>query len=296
MGKKLSALLSLNSIKDMLSLPILFLLISSIGVSLPDIAYCDRGKLEVQVLGHYTDNKESGKEEWTFVNKARAIINGEKKNWTLQKKTTWTGDSNPNNNDYHDLDKNITIFNQLLPLQLPEKIDVWQWGWENDRGARKIYNCCSWWRNDDDDYGKGIKSIDVSGLPNNEWEIFSWRNFKGPHGLKVRAKVQRWGPPQIIRLSPNRGCRGRNDQPVKLLGNYFADGMIVNILGLGVREHDINVTSETEINFKIDITLIAPLGARDVRVSTPGHPALSATLSDGFTVLRASDPECSKIP
>jgi len=285
----------LRAVKRTARVVVISLLVYGIGLLIPNPAYCVRGKITVQVMGHYTDDVEWGNEEWTFEVNARAIRNGQAEPWGLKTISTWTGDSDPNNNDWHDLEDK-TIFQQVLPLELPEQIEIKQWGWENDRGPRKIYNCCKWYLNDDDSYGTGTKTIDVGSLPNKTWKEFDWPDLKGSHGLKIRVKVERVGPPDIKAVIPNRGCRGRENQPVKLTGSNFADGMTVDIQGLGVDEFDITVSSPNEINFKINISQIAPLGARNVRLSTPGQPASADVLEDGFTVLRASNEECSKIP
>ena len=97
------------------------------------------GWVQVEILGHYTDEKENDSEEWTFEVGAKDVPNLDGEDWVPRVPliNTWSGDSNPNNNAFHaweeidSLGDNI-IFDQRYSDVLPDEIRIRQWGWEND--------------------------------------------------------------------------------------------------------------------------------------------------------------------
>ena len=277
------------------ALVLMFFGIAILGMARPIPAMADSGKITVQLLGHYTDDKEWFGEEWTFEVNARFVKhNGDLSAWRPVpfRQHIWSGDSDPDNNDWHDL-PDATIFERTF-ANLPANIEIKQRGWENDTGARRIYNCCKWWRNDDDNYGTGTKSIPVAELPPNAWKVYDWPKIHGPHGLKVRLKLTQFIPPALRGISPAQGCKGTQDLAVNITGGNFVDGMTVNISGAGVTAHDITVASASLITAQVDIGTNALATRRNVRVYKEDQPTLTATLINGFEVLAATDPACEQ--
>ncbi|MDY6825258.1 MAG: hypothetical protein SWH68_15920 [Thermodesulfobacteriota bacterium] len=271
----------------------IFLTTAVFSAVAPSPATAESGKIIVQLLGHYTDDEEWFDEEWTFEVNARFVRDGgELGIWRPLpfRQNIWNGDSDPDNNDWHNL-PDVTIFERTF-FQLPEKIEIKQRGWENDCKARRIYNCCKWWRNDDDNYGTGSKFVNVADLPPNEWKTYDWPKVHGPHGLKARVKLEQTIPPEIRSITPDQGCKGDQDLAVNIAGANFIQGMTVNISGAGVTVNDVNVASSSLITAELDIAAAALSTRRNVRVYKPDQPVLTDTLTNGFEVLAATDPAC----
>ena len=250
------------------------------------------GTVKVEVLGHYTDDKEWFGEEWTFGVKARFVRDNGDSGEGLPRQKIWSGDSNPDNNDWHDLE-DYTVFERSFLLELPASIEIHQRGWENDLDPRRVYQCCKWWRNDDDDYGTGTESIDLASLPNDTWQEFDLPDLKSNHGIKFRIKVQR--VPSIRSVVPDKGCKRLTNIPVSVNGTGFVDGMEVKIGGLGVTVHDVAFVSDNRIDTLVDIGAGASPTARRVTVSMPGQAVLRASLNNAFRVLSLVSDECKEL-
>lgn len=131
-------------------------------------------QVRLEVITFYTNDVESFDEEWTFeimvneknYNRFGTSIGGSNPgNATI---ITHTGDSNPNflgARILNDSDRH-TVFSKTYPTSesLPSALRVRQHAWENDRGARTSFDCCSFWQNDDDDYGIGSIIIYINEL------------------------------------------------------------------------------------------------------------------------------------
>lgn len=265
------------------------------GPLMTGLVHAQGGQIEVEILGHYTDDKENWDEEWTFEVQARDVPNLDEKDWRPDNavKNLWTGDSDPNNNDWHDLEDK-TLFRQRYDETLPTTIEIKQWGWEDDRGARWKYDCCHWYTNDDDSYGTGTQSINVASLTSGTWQVFDWPNLDNDHGIKVRARVIR--APEIKNISPNFGCRGDTDLHVTISGNNFPtsdDDLTGTIDWEGLVARNFHVVSNNEITARVDIGPAACLGKADVKIINKQLLLMPAVARDGFEIRRANAPGCA---
>lgn len=126
------------------------LLIVALLVSASASAQTYRVTLAVQAF--YTNDEESGGEEWTI--KSRAYISG--LGFTNEKIWTLNGDSNPNWLAYRNV-KDYIILDRTLST-VPKFIYYEQSSWEDDRGSRTEFNCCGV-GNDDDHYHTGAVHV-----------------------------------------------------------------------------------------------------------------------------------------
>jgi hypothetical protein len=87
-------------------------------------------------------------------------------------------------------------------------------------------------------------------------------------------------PPTISSVSPNEGTQGET-LGVIITGAYFNGATTVSF-GSGITVSSFTVNSATQITASIFIGGVAPAGARNVSVITPGG---TGTLTGGFTVI-----------
>jgi len=279
------------------------LIVAIFSLVMTSMVYAQGGRIDIEILGHYTDDKESWGEEWTFEVQTRDVPNLDEKDWRPENsvKNKWSGDSDPNNNDWHDLEDK-RLLRHIYSEALPRSIEVRQRGWENDRGARIIFDCCNWYTNDDDDYGTGTETIDVNTLVHEAWSEFDWPNLDGDHGIRVRAKVIH--APVIKDISPNFGCRGDTNLQVTITGGNFPsldENLLASIVWEGLVASNFHVVSSSEITARVDIGPQACLGFADVRVGNreliglqDGQlVSLQAVMLDAFEIKRATDPSCN---
>ncbi len=253
------------------------------------------GRVEVEILGHYTDDEECCGEEWTFEVQARDVPNLDDKDWRPANaiKDLWSGDSDPDHNDWHDTEDK-PLMKQNYSDALPSRLEIKQWGWEDDRGARWKYDCCHWYTNDDDSYGTGTETIDLNSLSNATWKTFDWPDLKGSHGLKVRARVIR--APVIKDISPNFGCRGDTNLQVTITGDNFPtndDNLVGQIDWEGLVASNFHAVSSNSVTARVDIGPAACLGKADVKIANTELLLMPAVLPDGFEIRRANAPGCA---
>lgn len=274
---------------------LILLSLMTFGPLMTGAAHAQGGQIEVEILGHYTDDEECCGEEWTFEVQARDIPNLDDKDWRPGNpiKDLWSGDSDPNNNDWHDTENKL-LFKQNYTETLPSRIEIKQWGWEDDRGARWRYDCCHWYTNDDDSYGTDTEGFNTNDLTNGTWHEFAWPDLDNNHGIKVRAKVIR--APVIKDISPSFGCRGDNNIQVTITGNDFptSDDNLTGIIDWeGLVARNFHAVSASEVTARIDIGPAACLGKADVKIINNQLLLMPAILRDGFEIKRANAPECA---
>jgi hypothetical protein len=174
-----------------------------------------RWRVEVVVLGHYTNDVEAGGEEWTFSVGAEDVpdLDGREKLTLLD---TNDGDSSPDFLSFRDTSDRV-VFEHTYAGQLPAWIYLTQWGWSNDRGGRTTFDCCSWWRNDDDDYLTGAAYLLLQGLESGRAYQFDYPSLQGGfgrrHGLRARLTVSRLVQPVGWSLSRPSRIHPRATQP-----------------------------------------------------------------------------------
>jgi hypothetical protein len=145
---------------------------------LPQVAKAQGGNVKVKVRAFYTHDVENGGEEWTFEVHVTPRFGSQSPTTVF----TRNGDSDPNFIAHRDVPDKV-IFDQDFPNELPESLYIRQDGWENDRGGRTVFNCCSAWKNDDDNYGPGGVHVPVRGLADGSY-IYVFPALPGGSGRK----------------------------------------------------------------------------------------------------------------
>ena len=168
------------------------LLGATIAGTLPAVANA-QGRVQIEVVGHYTHDVENGGEEWTFEVSAKDVpdLDGVGR---VRLKNTKDGDSSPNFLASRNIADRM-LFDHTYDRRLPKWIYIEQRGWENDRGDRRTFDCCSFWKNDDDDYRTGAAFLLVQGLESGRATTFHFPSLQGgegrKHGLQLRLTVTR---------------------------------------------------------------------------------------------------------
>jgi FtsP/CotA-like multicopper oxidase with cupredoxin domain len=96
--------------------------------------------------------------------------------------------------------------------------------------------------------------------------------------------------PTLTSISPTSGVRG-TAVPVTLTGTNLTGATAVTVSGTGITVSGVTVNSATQITATLTISTTAALGARSVRVVTPGGTSNAAT----FTVVNAPAPTLASI-
>jgi hypothetical protein len=91
------------------------------------------------------------------------------------------------------------------------------------------------------------------------------------------------GAPVLTLVSPNTGQQGQANQVVNVTGRYtnFVQGTTLASFGPGITIGNISVTSPTTAAITVTISNTAPLGARNVTLTTGSE---IASIANGFTV------------
>jgi hypothetical protein len=92
-------------------------------------------------------------------------------------------------------------------------------------------------------------------------------------------------PPSMLSLSPGAAMQTQSVD-VDLTGSGFQSGATLALSGTGVTVTDVQFVSATEMKAKMNVSLTATPGGRDLSVTNPDGQ--SATLSGAFTVMSAS--------
>jgi hypothetical protein len=92
-------------------------------------------------------------------------------------------------------------------------------------------------------------------------------------------------PPTMLSLSPGAGMQTQSVD-VDLTGSGFQSGATLALSGTGVTVTDVAFVSPTSMKAKMNVSLTATPGGRDLTVTNPDRQ--SATLSGAFTVMSAS--------
>jgi BNR repeat-like domain len=92
-------------------------------------------------------------------------------------------------------------------------------------------------------------------------------------------------PPSMLSLNPGAGMQTQSVD-VELTGSGFQSGATLALSGTGVTVTDVAFVSPTSMKAKMNVSLTATPGARDLTVTNPDGQ--SATLSGAFTVMSAS--------
>jgi hypothetical protein len=92
-------------------------------------------------------------------------------------------------------------------------------------------------------------------------------------------------PPSMLSLSPGAGMQTQSVD-VDLTGSGFQSGATLALSGTGVTVTDVAFVSPTAMKAKMNVSLTATPGGRDLTVTNPDGQ--SATLSGAFTVMSAS--------
>ena len=92
-------------------------------------------------------------------------------------------------------------------------------------------------------------------------------------------------PPSMLSLSPGAGMQTQSVD-VDLTGSGFQSGATLALSGTGVTVTDVAFVSPTSMKAKMNVSLTATPGGRDLTVTNPDGQ--SATLSGAFTVMSAS--------
>lgn len=92
-------------------------------------------------------------------------------------------------------------------------------------------------------------------------------------------------PPSMLSLSPSSGMQTQSVE-VDLTGSGFQSGATLVLSGTGVSVTDVVFISPTSMKAKMNVSLTATPGGRDLSLANPDGQ--SATLSGAFTVMSAS--------
>jgi hypothetical protein len=92
-------------------------------------------------------------------------------------------------------------------------------------------------------------------------------------------------PPALLSLSPGAGMQTQSVD-VDLVGSGFQSGSTLALSGTGVTVTDVAFVSPTGMKAKMNVSLTATPGGRDLTVTNPDGQ--SSTLSGAFTVMSAS--------
>src|SRR5262249_13038883 len=93
------------------------------------------------------------------------------------------------------------------------------------------------------------------------------------------------GTPVLASVSPNTGKQGEK-LAVTITGQYTTFGSTTQVsFGTGITVATVAVSSGTSLTAQLDIGSTAPVGSRDVTVTTGSE---SVVLTDGFSITRGT--------